>query len=235
MRVGLIVEGKSDAAVITNILKGKLNVSKTDVQYLSPELDNDETSLFEMKKEQFSNWTIVKTNCQNREKFDNFFKLDDDAFIVIHIDSDVRNEVGYEVTEPKTIAKQEDLERLRETIVTKINEWLNNEFIDKVVFAVAIEEIDAWIMALFPSTGIETGFLHNPKERLQVLINTPNLFTKKQKQEIFSLKNDKLKQYALLSNDFRKEKTLLLAASKNYSLRKFCEELEKFKEEVLMT
>ena len=231
MRVGLIVEGKSDAAVITNILKGKLNISKSDVQYLSPELDYDETSLHEMSIEQFSNWTIVKANCQNREKFEKFFEFDDNSFIVIHIDSDVRNEVGYDIKLPATTTRMEDLEALRNNIVNKVAEWLDNNYLGKVVFAIAIEEIDAWVLTLYSKNNNETGFIQKPKEKLFKLLNSPNLLSNKLKQEIFSLHEDKLSQYYLLSTNFRKKKLLQSASSKNHSLLKFCEELEKFGEE----
>ncbi len=227
MRAGIIVEGRSDAAVITNILKGKLNISKCDIQYLVPEFDYDETSLYQMRNEEFSNWTIVKRNCQNRQKISDFIEsFENERFIVIHIDSDMRNESGFNVTEPATINNISDIEILRNNIVYKLSEWLDNQFIEKIAFAVAVQEIDAWVLTIFSNQ--ETGLYANPKERLFRVINEPNRFSKKEKQKIFDSNEDKFGQYALLSEDFKKTKKLNEAAEKNLSLKKFCEELEKF-------
>jgi hypothetical protein len=227
MRVGLIVEGRSDAAVLTNILKGKLNISKSDIQYLVPEFDYDETSLFLMRNEQFSNWTIVKNNCRNKQKISDFIdNFENERFIVIHIDSDTRMEVGYEVNEPINVNNVIDIETLRQNIVNKLSEWLENEFFGKIAFAIAITEIDSWILTLYADH--ETGLLINAKERLLRILNDPSKFTRKEKQKIFSLRDDKFEQYNLLSQDFRKPKKLMQFQTSNVSLRLFCEDLERF-------
>jgi hypothetical protein len=227
MRVGLIVEGRSDAAVLTNILKGKLNISKSDIQYLVPEFDYDETSLFRMRNEQFSNWTIVKNNCRNKQKISDFIdSFENERFIVIHIDSDTRMEVGYEVNEPINVNNVIDIETLRQNIVNKLSEWLENEFFGKIAFAIAITEIDSWILTLYADH--ETGLLINAKERLLRILNDPSKFTRKEKQKIFSLRDDKFEQYNLLSQDFRKPKKLMQFQTSNVSLRLFCEDLERF-------
>lgn len=227
MRVGLIVEGRSDAAVLTNILKGKLNISKSDIQYLVPEFDYDETSLFLMRNEQFSNWTIVKNNCRNKQKISDFIdNFENERFIVIHIDSDTRMEVGYEVNEPINVNNEIDIQTLRQNIVNKLSEWLENEFFGKIAFAIAITEIDSWILTLYADH--ETGLLINAKERLLRILNDPSKFTRKEKQKIFSLRDDKFEQYNLLSQNFRKIKKLIQFQTSNVSLRLFCDDLERF-------
>jgi hypothetical protein len=227
MKVGIIAEGKADLAVITNILKGRLNISKSDIQYLVPELEFDETSLFQMRPEQFSTWTVVKKSCENRNRISEFIQsFDDERFLIIHIDSDTRNEVGFEVSEPKSITNIEDIKELRSNISLKMQEWLQNEFIEKIVFAIAIQEIDSWILAIY--LDHETGMLPNAKERLTRILNNPRFFSEKARKKIFSLEQNKLAQYALLSEDFRKRKGLNAAILKNYSLKVFCEELDKF-------
>jgi len=39
MRAGIIAEDLGDAAVVTNLLKGKLDIQRSDIQYLVPELE----------------------------------------------------------------------------------------------------------------------------------------------------------------------------------------------------
>ncbi len=80
MYIGIIAEGKGDLAVITNILKGKLSVDKSDVEYLQPELDFDETDLYQMREEQFSNWAIVRETCMRRRKLSDFFSIDEERY-----------------------------------------------------------------------------------------------------------------------------------------------------------
>lgn len=229
MRAGIIVEGKSDAAVITNILKGILNISKSDIQYLVPEFDYDETSLYEMREQQFSNWTIVKQNCLNKEKLSDFIDtFEDERFVVIHIDTDVRNEVGFDVNEPSELKNSDDIIKLRQNIKNKITEWLDNFHTEKIAFAIAIQEIDAWILTSFDKGKKDTGLYLNAKERLKKALNQPNLLSDKSRKKIFSLNHDKYKQYDLLSNDFRNGKKLSKILDKNVGLRLFCEELSKF-------
>lgn len=230
MRAGIIVEGRSDAAVITNILKGKLNISKSDIQYLVPEFDYDESSLFEMNSEQFSNWTIVKQNCLNRQKIADFVEsFENNRFVVIHLDTDTRTEIGYDVKEPIVVNNITDIELLRQNIVNKIIEWLENHFVENIAFAIAIQEIDAWVLSIHANQ--ETGLFQNAKERLFRVINMPNKFSNKEKQKIFSFEENKYEQYHLLSQEFRKRNSLHSASLKNISLKKFCETLELFDNE----
>lgn len=227
MKVGIIAEGRADLAVITNVLKGRLNISRSDIHYMVPELEFDETSLYQMRAEQFSTWTIVKKSCEDRNKISEFLQcFDDERFVIIHIDSDTRNEIGFGVEEPKSIASLENIEELLSNICLKMQEWLQNEFIEKIIFAIAIQEIDSWILAIFSDK--ETGTLLNAKERLTRILNDPKFFSEKEKKKIFSLEQRKFEQYSLLSEVFRKDKKLNLAIQRNYSLKAFCEKLDEF-------
>lgn len=226
MKIGIIAEGRSDAAVLTNILKGQLEIQRSDINYLVPELEYDETSLHQMRLEQYSNWTIVKQNCENRDKLSDFFDfVDDNRFLVIHIDSDMRNQVGFDVYNPNNLKTVADIEVLRNNIIQKITEWLNQEYIDKIVFAIAIQEIDSWLLAIHSNK--ETGFFPNAKERLDRFFNGPSL-SKKERQKIFAFEKDKLKQYELLSSDFRKKNKLNSIATNNISLKLFIDDLSHF-------
>ncbi len=230
MRVGIIAEGRSDAAVITNILKGKLNISKSDIQYLVPEFEYDETSLYQMRQEQFSNWTIVRQNCLNTEKISHFIDIfENERFVVIHIDADTRKEVGYDVNEPITDNNVLEIELLHRNITKKLTEWIDNKLIDRISLAIAIQEIDSWILTLYSNN--ETGLFLNAKERLLRIHNDPNRFSKKEKQKIFSLNQDKYELYNLLSQDFRKLKNLDQFSDMNISLKLFCKDLERFETE----
>ena len=134
---------------------------------------------------------------------------------------------GYNGLKPKNINSISEIKELRLNILKKLSEWLDYEYIDDIVFAIAIQEIDAWLLTLFSNK--ETGLLLNSKERLLRIINESNHFSKKVKQTIFSLNENKYEQYNLLSQDFRKIKKLSEALTKNSSLKMFCDDLERFK------
>jgi len=227
MRIGIIAEGKSDVAVITNVLKGTVNIDTSDVSPLLPELEYDETDLYKMRTEQFSNWTLVKKNCKDREKFNMFFNLvDEEKYIVIQIDTAERFKTGYEITspdKPRTDFKNYS-ENLRNNVIEKINSWLDNQYSDKLFYAVTIEETEAWILPLYDNFSQDTSKINTPKEKLFSILDKK--FSKKQKNKI--LKNDnKYQQYLQLSKALSKSNFLNAAKQKNKSLDLFCNSLTK--------
>lgn len=227
MRAGIIAEGKSDLAVITNILKGALGISRSDIQYLVPELDYDETDLAQMRVEQFSNWTIVKKRCEEGFVVKHFFEgIDDQRFLVIHIDTAERLEVGFEVTEPRKVDVPEYISQVREAVVLKLKEWLGENFNERTAFAVAIEETEAWVIPIFESRNSETGFYPNSKEKLAGLLNRPNAMNDKDRKRLFQM--DEYNKFLKLSHLLRKDKELRMYAGRNESLKLFCEELDQF-------
>ncbi len=227
MRVGIIAEGKSDLAVITNILKGKLGVDQSDISYLVPELEYDQTDLSQMRLEQFSNWTIVKQSCIDGGKISDFLEsFEGERIIILQIDTAERPLKGYEVMKP---AKKEDTqafyEELIDNIRLKMHEWLNEKYQNnpQVILAIAIEEIEAWILTLYAQQNeSDTGKYNKAKERLFKVLNQ-KLTGKKRK--IFQ-NQDAYAQYYQLSKEFRKPKKLLQAIERNYSLKAFCDSLK---------
>lgn len=227
MRVALIVEGRSDAAVITSILKGQLDLSRSDITYMVPELEYDETSLHKMRLENFSNWTIVRNCCMEQRKIDEFLDCSvDDRFVVIHIDSDTRMETGYDVREPQNLNTEDDILQLRQNIKLKLISWLDNHFNGKVAFAIAIQEIESWLLSLYGEE--ETDLLPNPKERFNRLLEKTSKVKEKDKLKIKSMNENKFEKYEFISKDFKKIKNLKNASGKSVSLRLFCTELDSF-------
>jgi len=93
MIVGIFAEGRGDQAVITNILKGKLNIDRSDIRYELPEYEFDQTDLHTMPEGQHSSWTVVKKVCQERQKLAMFFDspIEQNAFVVLHLDLRINN------------------------------------------------------------------------------------------------------------------------------------------------
>lgn len=228
--VALFVEGRSDAAVIGNILIGKLGIDSSDIMYLLPEYDFDNTDLSVMGENQFSNWTLVKKACIERHKLANYFDIfDDERIAIIQIDSAERNLEGYDVPNPQKTNENptEYCIAVRENVLNKIKEWLGGEYEERCFFAIAIEEIEAWVLTLFieENSKTDTSKYHNPKKEL---LNRINLQLSKNQKSVFFSKGI-FEQYLSLSKPFKKRKQLKKAAEKNHSLKLFLDSLNQHK------
>jgi hypothetical protein len=230
MRVGIIAEGWSDVAVIRNILKAVLGLDQSETDPLRPELEKDETSLYAMREEEFSTWKLVKKECESRSKIAGYLEsVDEPRLIVVHLDTDIRFELGYDVHLPNPINTVEDIDQLCENVSSKIHTWLDGNHTDNIVCAVAVQEIDAWVLTIY-DTFAETGLLLNAKERLHKEINKTNKLNERERKQVFSFWKDKYAQYSLLSADFRKRKSLESCKTRNRSLMIFCDKLSTFSE-----
>jgi hypothetical protein len=222
MKVGIIAEGPGDVAVLVNILKGKLGLDRKDVLAIRPDLARDETDLHEMAEEQFSNWGIVKQECVDRRRIEEFLvPFEGERLVVLHIDTAEAELAGYDVKRP---ARQEaDYAReLRQRVVQKMNEWLAGEHADFLRYAVAVEETDAWLLP-FWSSHKETAGRPDPKKDLKMALNKSNKLSDKERKKLFQLGAYDL--YAMLSESFRKRKHLDECAARNESLRLFVDSL----------
>jgi hypothetical protein len=217
MRIGIIAEGKADLAVIENILKGAIGLESENVQYLRPELFYDETDLSQMPPEAYSSWTWVKKECETGDKIASFFEspVDEPRFIVIHIDAAEAQDYG--VTKPQKKKNQNYADDTRELIVQKINEWLQQRYSNRILYAVAIEETDAWVLTLY-LTGDTTRF-ENVKDKL-------NRDLSKDKKLKNVLKQDTFVKYDELSRPLRKARTLNHSSKQNRSLELFCKNIQ---------
>jgi len=227
--IGIISEGPSDHAVIGNVLKGTLKIDlNTQVQYLSPELYADETELNkgELNILSFGGWTSVKRQCIEKEVINRFFEeyslVSDNLALVIQIDTAERNLINYEVIDPQKTKNQNYSENLRKNIIIKINEWLNHPY-ENLFYAIAIEETEAWLLALYEKKKNDTSEYNKPKEECLEKV-LPRVLKSKEKK-VLSYKDEFIK-YGNLSRKLRKPKELTKARTKNKSLDLFCLSLE---------
>ncbi len=233
MVFGLIAEGRSDCAVIRNILYG-LNLIDTDndLLFLRPEFEIDATTQSKeipIKESAFSNWTLVKKDCETTKL--KGFLLTDNIFleerkIILQIDTAECEETGYEVQRPNK--NQENYsELLRTNVIRKIQEWVTDkEVIKDLLYAVCIEEMDAWVHVLYENK--DTSKSINAKEAfnkcLKKLRTTNKSFAKKE----HAIKNRTLlEKYDFYSSDFEKiqKKKIKVKIKNNRSLEQFIESL----------
>jgi len=250
MRVGIIAEGKTDQAVIENILCGMFGIDRESIQPIRPSDGTDETDLHQQKPDQFGNCALVRKDCLERFKIRDFFSspIDEgERLLVIHVDTD---EVGRADAVLTAVRPAKDLQAtpalkkskkktskieanpagnssvpyadtLRNNVIAEIDSWLEGEFKPLLRYAIAIEETEAWVLALHVDQ--DTGEYRDPKKALLDFLNRPNGLSKQQRKRLFDLEN--YDRFDELSRGFRRKKTLLDAATRNRSLELFVESL----------
>ncbi len=214
MRVGIIAEGKSDQEVIAGILQA-CKIDKSDIIQVKPENQTDETD--KNNPENSNETTIgtlqgVKKACMKNENgarpyFDKFFFIDDQNYMVIHLDTAEIDQQDFDFQKPE---KNNDAypTELRNQVINFINEWLENNYADELLYAIAIEEIEAWILAKF---GKNTTKSADPKRTLN------HELKKISKNGIVNKEKEKDK----IIDEMRKMKTLKPFLKNNKSLEEF--------------
>lgn len=221
MKASIIAEGRSDQAVILNILKGQLGIHQSDVKLDVPEYEFDQTDLAEMDPDSFSSWTVVKATCIERGKIETFLDTNPEGIVVVQIDTAERHQTGYGMDEPKKdkINLEDYSVQLRVNAIDLINQWISEPLPDRIAYAITIEETEAWLLFLLGLTNTEN--INNPKERFNREINRQ--LSDKQKKKFFSLSI--FDQYYSFSRPLSKLKGLEEACKHNHSLRLFTEKL----------
>lgn len=162
MRIGVISEGHADRAVIENILVGLTGLDKSDIIALRPIYNLDETDKANKKNPlTFGGWSTIKEECEGREQIDGFLLIEDQDFVVIHIDTAEADQYGIKRPDKKT---PNYCLKLRELVIDKINEWLEDDISEELLYAIAIEEVDAWILAIYDKNDSTKAV--TPKEKL---------------------------------------------------------------------
>lgn len=220
MRIGIIAEGFADANVIKAIVKKLLGYDGADMRVLRPEEAFDETDLQAMN---FSNWQLVLESCKDGEFLGAFFdSLEGDAILIVHVDTAERGQAGYDVNEPqrtKGVDYATYSEQLRQNVIQKINALIAEPYREKVVYAIAIEETDAWLIPLFENKTGDTASHVRAKETLAKLISAD----KKLKKAFVDTEHKSL-DYVKLGKELTKE--LRRCRGRNKSLDLFCVDIE---------
>ena len=209
MRFGIIAEGSTDQAVIINILKG-LGIDSSDVIPLRPDLQVDETDrVFQFRG---GTWQGVKNDCLEKTELESFFEVADNNFIVIQLDT----AEDFGITKPQKTGNPKYASQLRTQVIELINKWLSGDFAEKLLYAITIEEMEAWILTIYLNQ--ETTTFADPKQRLRNELDRKNITRK-------GCRNDS-DFYDKISKDFRKNKNLEKYSLNNLSLLSFVNSVE---------
>lgn len=222
MRFGIIAEGYADVAVIKAVLKALIGIDGSDIIQLRPSEQFDETDLNEM---QFSNWNLVFESCQNEDLLYTYFEsFPEEALSVVQIDTAERGEAGYDVPKPlrtKDTEWKTYSEQLFSAVKEKISQIIPNAYREKVTYAIAIEETDAWLIPLFDTSHKDTAQHATPKEHLHNLIR--KMDGKRRNRYTDTIKKNL--NYVNIGKEL-KRKSLTICRQRNRSLDLFCAEIE---------
>src|SRR4051812_47399717 len=130
MKVGIVVEGPADVAVLRNILKGWLGLERKDVLAIRPELFQDETDLAApgfrpQAATEFSNWLLVIEECRQRTRIEDFVNSpnEGESCVVVHLNTAEVHLPGYDIARPER--KENGYgEALRDRVVAKLEALL---------------------------------------------------------------------------------------------------------------
>jgi len=64
---------------------------------------------------------------------------------------------------------KESVAELRNKIVEKLKEWLGEDIRDNIFYAIAIEQIDAWVLTIYSNIK-ETAYKRDPKNELKKML-----------------------------------------------------------------
>ena len=220
MRIGIIAEGFADANVIKAIVKKLLGYDGADMRVLRPEEALDETDLQALN---FSNWQLVFESCKDERFLGAFFdSLEGEAMLIVHVDTAERGLVGYDVNEPqrtKGVDYSTYAEQLRQNVIDKINALVAEPYRERIAYAIAVEETDAWLIPLFENKSGDSASHARAKETLAKLIAAD-----KKRVKAFVDSEHKSLDYIKLGNEFAKD--LKNCRKRNKSLDLFCLDIE---------
>ena len=211
MKVGIIAEGHTDRHVLKNLLKGVSNVEYANIIAIRPEDSLDETHLSHLNSDTFGSWTNVRNECIHREKIGQFFSIEGQEWIIIQIDSLQCDDYGL-IRPNKSNTYSTDLRILT---IAKINEWIENNFLDNIIYAIAIEEIESWVLTIYLNRNT-TSFL-DPKSRLKRELVKKGVDISEIQKKYFNISIEFAKKRNHQKHQYR---------NRNESLNLFCTELE---------
>ena len=208
---GLITEGLTDQIIIEDILSGYFNTDDIIVNPLQPERDKDDEN-----KSDYGGWTLIFKYCQSSD-FREAFQFNE--YVIIQIDTDVSEEINYDI--PKRDANGEELtpeqlvEKVKEKLQRLIGDDFYNKYNHKIIFAIAVHSIECWLLPLY--------YQDNRKEKITNCLGTLNQALK---SKGFTIDAKKPQYYRKVSQQYCKPKVLMRLYKDNPSFKIFIEEIE---------
>ena len=212
LKFGVIAEGPSDQAVIENILLGYFQ-NEAEEPVINP-VQPPPTPPGAP-----GGWTLV---FESLKRGDPQKALQFNDYVVIHIDTDVQEESGFDVAkreQGKELSVPDRIARVIDRLKKEIDVEFLKANVHRLLFAVAVDSIECWLLPLLfdkKKAGKTTGCLKAANDALRKA-NRNGLSAGETK---FPLAYDQA------SRDYTKRKKLMELHDKNPSLELFVQQLD---------
>ncbi len=220
MEIRIIAEGPADKDVTKAIIRKLTGADSENIITILPFDTIDETDRFSGN---FSNWQLVLEKIADYSFWENAMTtIEGDYIFAIHIDTAARGEPKYDVNMPQRsgiVDWEQYAIELRKNVRQKMESLVPPVYHNRIAYAIAIEETEAWILPMFENAKHDTSSHAQPKEALNRIIGRDG---KLQKKYINTAKKDL--DYQKLGKALVDE--LKKCRKKCYSLDAFCIELE---------
>lgn len=220
MNIGIIAEGPSDILIMDYILQRYLG--EVVVNPIEPKIDNKNRQVG------YGGWANVLKVC-HAEKLSEALSYND--LIIIQIDTDVCEEIGFDVKKTNTDNTPKphaDLYvEIKEKLLEQLTEGEREFYSDKLIFAICFEEIECWLLPIY--------YTNNDKCKTVGCLSKLNTALKKKHGDIIpedkkNTPESQRKYKAILKDGFKKKKDIKSCSAHNHGFERFIEQLDTLSE-----
>ena len=210
---GIIAEGPTDQIIIENILLGYFQEQRDEpsVNYIQPP---------QPLSDKPGGWTNVFQSLR-RKDYEGALQYND--YLVIHIDTDVQEEPGFDVprlVDGNEITIPERVEKVIDRLEKEIDGNFNRANSHRILFAVAVDTIECWLLPLV-CEGKKVA-------KITGCIDTANQALRRANRDGLSAGTKKfISAYEKASKAYRRRKELMACHDKNPSLELFVNQLHR--------
>ncbi|MBA7535212.1 hypothetical protein ES705_27465 [subsurface metagenome] len=210
---GLITEGSTDQAVISNILSGYFNNINIPINSLQPLRDETDKKRYIT----MGGWSHVIDYCKSN-KFSEAFQFYD--YIIIHLDTDICEE--YKVSKfdnsGRVLLPYELISEVIKKLVNNIGQDIFNKINKRTIFAISVHSIECWLLPIFYSD--------KKREKTTSCLNTLNQILIKKYGYTIDKNNKIFSYYQDISKPYIKNKNLKKYYKHNPSFKIFIDKLD---------
>ena len=210
----LITEGETDQVILDTIIQTfyiDATDEEVDIRPVQPLYDETSRS----RREVYGGWEQALDFCASKERLLEALSTND--FLVIHLDSDICNDVRINiplVTPEGQKSAPQVIEDMKALIKSKIPTEVYEEHYDKIIFAIAVHSTECWLLPLHARRdGEKSQILGCEKRLLRALAANKIKYVKD------------ARSYESFSHDFRKIQHVNSARKHNESLDSFINSL----------
>lgn len=215
MKIGIVCEGISDYRVLRHITERYLRDADAYVIPLKPK----ETR--QGKQDGFGGWQGVLEYIQGEDKMILEALKEGCAYVIVHIDTDVRELYG--------VSRDfETIEKLHEAVREMLADKIHPDFdIEKIVFAIAIDETECWLLSFLSDDNKIVCKTESCVSALNRLLKDKGNIDKDNKN------SDRARAaYEFTLKAKKKPKDIKAASLNNYGFAWFIESLDRIKADV---